>query len=272
MNDVIKIFVIVITPILGLIVGSFLNVVIYRLGNDMSLVKPNSQCPKCHNPIKWYDNIPVLSFIILRGRCRHCKEKISFRYPAIELLNAVMWTLCLLCFTNFILPDNPMSWYRFIAYAIACSTLICIFFIDLDKMIIPEVLQLILLLCGVVLLLEDTSLETIMLKVFGFLGAGLLFYIVNLVFKLIRKRDGIGFGDIELVALAGLILGGYRMIYALLIGCVGGALIYLVLFAFNKNRDKEYPFAPMLVSGIVIAMFTGDYVINWYLNLLGGVN
>ena len=106
----ISIITIVLTILLGLCVGSFLNVVIYRLPNGMSLAKPASHCPKCQNPIRWYDNIPVVSYLILGGKCRHCKEKISFRYPFVELFNTAMWFLCLLCFTNFIIPSNPMNW------------------------------------------------------------------------------------------------------------------------------------------------------------------
>lgn len=269
MEQIIQIFTIVLTILLGLVVGSFLNVVIYRLPNNMSLAKPASHCPKCGHPIKWYDNIPILSYIILGGKCRNCREKISLRYPFIEFLNMALWFVCLLVFTNFIIPSNAMNWLRFVTGCIACSALLCIFWIDLDSMEIPEVLQLVLLLCGLVLLLDNPTQETIMLKVFGFIGSGLLFYLVNLIFKLIRKTDGIGFGDVELVACAGLILGGYKMIYALIIACVGGGLFLLIYALIKKDKDKLYPFAPLLVTGIIVAMFTGDIVINWYLNLLG---
>ena len=175
----------------------------------------------------------------------------------------------MLLFTNFIIPSFELNWFRFIGYAIASSALICIFFCDLDKMEIPEVLQLVILLCGLVLLLDNPTQENIMLKVFGFIGAGLLFYLVNLIFKAIKKRDGLGFGDIELVAVAGLLLGGFKMIFALLIACIGGAIILVILSLINKTKDKEYPFATFLVTGILIAMFVGDYVVNWYLGLLG---
>ena len=265
-----QVLTIVLTIILGLAVGSFLNVVIYRMNNNMSLATPPSHCPKCDARIKWYDNIPLLSYIILRGKCRHCHTHISLRYPMVELLNCLLWFLCLMMFTNYIIPSNSMNWLRFITSCIALSSLICIFFSDLDYMEIPEVLQLVLLLCGLVLLMDDVSMNNIMLKVFGFIGAGGLFIIVNFIYKLIKKKDGIGFGDVELVACAGLILGGYKMIFGLLISCVGGALILLILFLINRNREKQYPFAVLLVPGIMIALFVGDYVVNWYLSLLGG--
>lgn len=269
MELVIKISAIVLTILLGLCVGSFLNVAIYRIPNDMSLVKPASHCPKCGEPIKWYDNIPLISYIVLRGKCRHCKEHISIRYPLVEILNMVLWFLCLMMFTNFIIPNFEMNWIRFVTSCFICSTLICIFFSDLDHLEIPEIFQIILLIFGIVLLLDNPSMETIMLKVFGFLGAGLLFLIVNLIYKLIRKRDGIGFGDIELVSIGGLILGGYKMIFALIISCVVGGIILLIISLIKKQRNKEYPFAVILTSGMFIALLAGDFVINWYLSLLG---
>ena len=265
----IQITVIILTIILGLAVGSFLNVVIYRLPNNMSLAKPASHCPKCNNPIKWYDNIPVLSYIILGGKCRHCKEKISLRYPFVELLNTALWVLCLLMFTNYIIPSFEMNWLRFIFSCIVCSTLICIFYCDLDSMEIPEIFQGILLICGLVLLLDNPSKENIMLKVFGFLGAGALFMLVNLIFKLIKKKDGIGFGDVELVACAGLILGGYKMILALIVSCVVGGIILVIIASVKKDRNREYPFAVLLTAGIAFSMFAGDYLVNLYLRLLG---
>ena len=268
MNIALQISIIVLTILVGLCVGSFLNVVIYRLPNDMSLSKPASHCPKCGETIKWYDNIPLLSYIILGGKCRHCKTKISLRYPFVELLNTFMWFLCLMMFTNLIIPTMECNWLRFGVSLVACSALICIFFSDLDKMLIPDVLQLVLLLCGLVLLLDDPSFNNILNKVLGFIGAGLLFFLVNLVYKTLRKKDGIGFGDIELVAVGGLIVGGLQMVYALLIACVGGGIILLILLAINKNRDKEYPFAVFLTVAIATSMFTGDYVVNWYLSLL----
>ena len=265
----IQIFTIVITIVVGLLVGSFLNVVIYRVPQGMSIATPPSHCPKCNERIKWYDNIPLISYIILKGKCRHCKEHISIRYPLVELTNCILWFLCLLCFTNFIIPNNMMSWIRFITSCVACSILLCIFFSDLDNMEIPDVFQIVLLLCGVVLLLEDTSFNTILVKVLGFVGAGALFIIVNLIFKGIKKRDGIGFGDVELIACAGLLLGGYNIIFALILSCVVGGLGLLIVMLVRKDKGREYPFAVLLVPGILIALFVGGFVTNWYLSLLG---
>ena len=269
MMVVIRISIIVLTIIVGLAVGSFLNVVIYRLPNNMNLSKPASHCPKCQSPIKWYDNIPVFSYIFLRGKCRHCHEKISFRYPAIELLNTILWFACLVLFTNFIVPSFTCNWIKFGVSLVACSTLICIFFCDLDHMLIPDILTGVLLLCAVVLLLDKPDFDHILLKVIGFGAMGLLFYLVNLVFKLSHKKDGIGEGDILLVMVGGLLLGIDQMLYALIIACFSALIILLIVSLVKKERGREYPFAVFLTTGIVAALFSGEYVINWYMNLLG---
>ena len=269
MEQFYQIFTIVVTLILGLCIGSFLNVVIYRLPLGMSLAKPASHCPKCNEPIKWYDNIPLFSYIFLKGKCRHCKEKISIRYPLIELTNCILWFLCLMMFTNYIIPTNPMNWLKFIVSCFICSDLLCIFFVDFDRKEIPDVFIIILLLLGVLLLLEDISLNNILLKVFGFIGAGALFFIVNFVYKLIKKKDGIGFGDVELVSCMGLILGGYNVVFCLLVSCVVGSIVLIILYNINKQKEKEYPFAVILVPGFILGLFIGDIVISWYLNMMG---
>jgi len=270
MNIIIRVAIIVLTIMVGLAVGSFLNVVIYRLPNNMSLSKPASHCPKCNHKIKWYDNIPVLSYIILRGKCRYCKEKISFRYPAIELINMTLWFICLICFTNVIVPTMAVNWIKFGTSLITCSALICIFCIDLDHMVIPDVLQGVFLVAALVLLLDKPDFKHILLKLIGFGAMFLLFYIVNTCYKLIKHRDGIGFGDVILASLGGLYLGIYEMLYGLLIACISGAIILILIGLIKKEKGREYPFATFLTGGILIAMFTGEYVINWYSKLLGG--
>ena len=271
MDTVLRISIIVLTVLVGLAVGSFLNVVIYRLPNDMSLSKPASHCPKCKEKIKWYDNIPLLSYILLRGKCRHCKEPISLRYPFIELINTVLWVLALTLFTNVIVPSFECNWIKFGVSLVAISTLICICMSDFDHMLIPDILQGVLLLCGIVLLLDKPSFDVILLKVIGFVAMGLLFYLVNLVFKLTHKKDGLGQGDILLVMIGGLMLGIYQMLYALLISCISALIVLLIISLKNKEKGKEYPFAVFLTTGIAVALFSGEYVVNWYMNLLGGL-
>ena len=268
-ENVVRIFTIILTILIGLAVGSFLNVLIYRVPEGMNIATPPSHCPKCDHRLKWYDNIPLLSYIILRGKCRYCGTHISLRYPLVELLNTVLWFICLMCFTSYIIPGMEMNWIKFITSCFVCSLLICIFFSDLDHMEIPDIFQLGLLICGLVLCLDHVNEENIMLKVFGFLGAGALFIITNYLYKLIRKREGIGFGDVELIACAGLILGGYNVIVALLLSCVVGGAGLLIYSLINKTSEKEHPFAVLLVPGILISLFVGQYIVDWYFSLLG---
>ena len=266
---VIQISTIILTILVGLAVGSFLNVVIYRLPNNMSLSRPKSHCPKCEHSLAWYDNIPLLSYVMLGGKCRFCKTKISLRYPLIEFTNMVLWFLCLMMFTNFIIPSMTVNWYRFACYCIICSTLICIFFIDLDHLVIHDVLQIVLLICAIVLIFEDLSWQTLLNKAIGCVVSGLIFYLVRVIFKLVKHKEALGLGDVFLVAIMGLALGGYRILFALILSCLVGGIILLTIALINKDKNKQYPFALLLVPGFLVSMFVGDYVVNFYLSLLG---
>ena len=161
----------ILVAVLGLCVGSFLNVVIYRVPNKMSIAFPNSHCPNCKEPIKWYDNIPLFSYIFLRGKCRHCNERISIKYPFVELLNAIMWVLCLYVFYRF-------GAVVYISFMIVSSILIVISFIDFEHMIILDRFQIMLLIIGVVLCVFGTDLNFAD-RLIGFAVGGLvmaLFY------------------------------------------------------------------------------------------------
>ena len=180
--DQIKIIAIVLSAILGLCVGSFLNVVIYRLPNGMNLAKPASHCPKCNNPIKWYDNIPVLSYLILGGKCRHCKEHISIRYTIVELLNALLWVGAVLMFWSRNIPYT-------ITVCIACSILICIFFIDLEHYIIPDSMIITILLMSICSMFVSEEKLNIPLssRLIAFGLVALVFMIIVMMEKLLKK-------------------------------------------------------------------------------------
>ena len=261
--DEIKIIAIVLSAILGLCVGSFLNVVIYRLPNGMNLAKPASHCPKCNNKIKWYDNIPVLSYIFLLGKCRHCKEPISIRYTIVELLNALLWVCSILMF-----------WDRSIFYSITlcvtCSVLICIFFIDLEHMIIPDSLQLCLLACAIVMIFAEWDYDnTWLVKLYGLLVLGGFSAILHYGALILFKKEALGGGDVKLLAVCGLLLGLTNSILALVIACVSASIVLLVVKAIKKyKKDKEYPFAPFIVFGVLISLFFGYYLIQGYLEII----
>lgn len=261
-----KITAIVLTLLIGLCVGSFLNVVIYRLPNKMSLAKPASHCPKCSYVLKWYDNIPLLSYIILGGKCRSCKNKISIRYPLIEFLNMVLWFLSLMLNTNFIIQSIQTNYLMFALTCITFSTLLCVFCCDLDNMEIPDEFQLLLLVLGIVGFLSNgISTES---KVYGFLLGGGFFGLFALLFYLIRKREGLGFGDVKLMAVLGLFMGLQNTIICIILSTISGAIVLSILSIKNKGeRNKEYPFATFIVPSAIISILAGNYIANWYLSL-----
>lgn len=247
--------------ILGLCVGSWLNVVIYRLPNGMNMSFPGSHCTTCDYVLKWYDNIPVLSWLMLGGKCRKCREPISVRYTIVELANMVLWLLSAVLF-----------WKQSFVYAclsaVVCSVLICIFFIDLEYMLIFDCFTILIALCGVAAMFTD-SFTGPWDHVIGVAAGGLLF--AGLYFGVLRLlgREGIGFGDVLLAAAAGLLLGWQKLILAMLIASVAGSIILVALrHARRDEKDKEYPFAPFIVVGVAVAMLFGSPVLNWYVALL----
>lgn len=262
----IKIIAYVVAVLCGLCVGSFLNVVIYRLPNGMSIVKPPSHCPKCGHKLKWYDNIPVLSYIILGGRCRECGEHISFRYTIVELLNAALWILCVLLF-----------WDKCVLYAvaaaIACSLLICIAFIDLETLYMFDILT--YLIAVPVIMMTISSLAFgygagWTERLIGAAASGAFFAAAYFIGKLALKREAMGVGDIIFEAFTGALLGWKAWLFALVVSSVSAAVVMLPISLAVKNKDggeKEFPFAPALAFGTAAAMFFAEPVINFYLGL-----
>lgn len=252
------------TALLGLCTGSFLNVVIYRLPNNMSLAKPASHCTKCGYELKWRDNIPLISYMFLGGKCRKCKARISLRYPLVEAINAFLWILSLRVFFDWTLKGAIMS----LAVAIASSLLICIFFIDLDHMLIFNRFSIGLALCGIVLAPIDNSVMWYDRLIGGTAGA-VSFLAIYYCALVILKKEGLGLGDVKLAAAAGLFLGWQRFILAILIASLLGSIIMLSLGAVRKERaGTEFPFGPFMVIGIAIAAFFGTQIISLYLGLI----
>lgn len=266
----VKVAVIVLTLLVGLCVGSFLNVVIYRLPLHMSLSKPASHCPNCDYKLKWYDNIPLLSYIFLKGKCRNCKTKISPRYPIIEFSNMALWFLSLMLNTNFIIQSMQTNYLMFTLTCIAFSILLCVFCCDLDNMEIPDEFQIGLLILGIVgFLSNDISASS---KVYGFLLGGGFFGIFALLFWLIKKKEGLGIGDIKLMAVLGLFMGLEKIIVCIILSTISGAIILTILSIKNKGeKNKEYPFATFIVPSAIIAILAGQYIVNWYLSLFAVV-
>ncbi len=251
----------ILAGILGLCVGSFLNVVIYRLPNEMNLSKPGSHCTKCSYSLKWYDNIPVLSYLLLGGKCRKCKTRISPRYMIVEIVNAVFWLMAAGMFWE----SSPV--YA-CAVAVACSALICIFFIDLEHMLIYNRFTLLVALGGIVGMFTPSGASW-QDRLIGMVVGGVVF--LGLYYGAIAalKQEGLGFGDVKYAAAAGLLLGWQKLLFAVLAASVTGAVVMVITNRMtNAEKRKEYPFGPYLVAGTLIALFFGDSVISWYLGLL----
>lgn len=270
----------VIAGIFGLIIGSFLNVVIYRVPEGMSIAFPPSHCPKCNYKLKWYDNIPVLSYIMLGGKCRSCKEKISIRYTIVELLNMLLWILCVAAFLNksgtsevtrLVYVDYNKLAYAVIAM-ITCSIFLCVAFIDLKHTFIPDRFQVMLGILGLLAIASNfagfNDGITWQERVIGAVGAFALFLIIYFGGKAVYKREAMGFGDVKLVAVSGLIIGWKNMILAVLIAAIVASVV-LVIARRVRDDEKyhEYPFGPFLVLGMIIAMMAGTPIINAYLSL-----
>lgn len=250
----------ILAGVLGLCVGSFLNVVIYRVPNGMSLAKPPSHCPQCGTRIKWYDNIPVLSYCFLGGKCRSCGAHIPFRYTLVELANALLWLACVFAF-----------WERSIPYAciaaVACSVFLCVACIDLEHMLVFDRFVVILAALGVASIFFD-GFAPWWSHLVGGGGGGLVLLLIGLVLTKLLKKDALGGGDVKLVAAFGLLLGWEKLLLGLLVASLTASVALLVLRLVRKDeRGREYPFAPFLVFGAAVAMFVGELVIEWYLSL-----
>ena len=251
----------VLTSVFGLCVGSFLNVVIYRVPEGMSIASPKSHCPKCGYKLKPYDNIPVISYMILGGKCRSCRERISPRYMLVELANMFLWMGCLLFFGKTSLV------YTYVA-AVALSVCVCIFFIDLDTMLIYDRFQIMFALLGGFAAFLD-NYEGFLAHILAGIAAGLIFLLLALAFKKVTGKDALGGGDIKLVACMGVFLGWKKLLLAILVSSFVASIVLVVLRRINGyEKGKEYPFGPFLTSGFAFSLFFGERIIDAYISLL----
>ncbi len=251
----------------GLVVGSFLNVCIYRVPKGLSIVIPSSRCPSCNNPIKPWDNIPVLSYIFLMGRCRSCKAKISIKYPAVEFMNAVLYVTVLWRFG----PD--VSWPLLI-YFIFVSSMIVITFIDLEYQIIPDGITLpgtvLALVFGSTILPDPfsrTDLLGFKVSIIGLLLGGGLFYMIRLVGTAVFKKEAMGGGDIKMMAMVGGLLGWKGVLFTTFLGSLLGSVVGVFLMIIKgRERVSQIPFGPYLALAAVLSLFFGQEILIWYLH------
>ncbi len=243
-------FLIIITIIYGIIIGSFLNVCIYRIPKNESIVTDRSHCMTCGHKLKWYDLVPLVSYLTLGGKCRYCKTKISKQYPVIEFTNGVLYGI-LVVVNGFNIST--------ILFCLCSSALLALSVIDWRTFEIPIAFNIFIGILGIIRLLTD--LEHWYVYIIGFLAVSGFLYLLFLI----TKGRGIGGGDIKLMAAAGLLIGWKNIILALGIGCVLGSIIHIILMKV-QNKERVLAFGPYLSLGIYIAMLYGNQIIEWYIN------
>jgi leader peptidase (prepilin peptidase)/N-methyltransferase len=233
--------------ILGLLFGSFAAALSYRLPRGESIAKGRSKCPQCHKEIAWFDNIPLFSYLALRGKCRHCHKKISIRYPIIELGTAVVFVLTYVLNTKYIIPY--LSWPIALIFAFI---FVVIFIIDWEQQIIPDELVFIALgVVFVVFLLTDYD------KIFLHFFAGFASSLFLLLINLLTRGRGMGLGDVKLAIVMGTILGIYSINWMLVSFVVGGITGLTLIIAGRAKMADKIAFGPFLIAGFFVTLFGG---------------
>ena len=241
--------------ILGLIVGSFCNVCIYRIPKNESIIYPASHCPKCRTTIRPFDNIPLLSYILLKGRCRNCGSKISIQYPIVEFLTGIIYLIIYLIYGLSI---------QSLIYTILSSALIIIAFIDLNELIVPDVISLPGIAAGLILSFFVPYISFINSALGVVIGGGIIL-IIGLVGSMIFKKEAMGGGDVKLAAMIGAFLGWRYIIISMFLGFFLGALTGIILVLSKiKRREDMVPFGPFIVLGSLITLLCGEKIILWY--------
>ncbi|MFH1488531.1 MAG: prepilin peptidase [Pseudomonadota bacterium] len=244
----------------GLALGSFLNVCIYRIPLKKSIVTPPSGCPRCGRRIKIYDNIPVLSYAFLLGKCRHCRGRISLRYPVVELITGLLSTALFLNFGPG--PDYFLS-------LLFLSSLVVISFIDLDHQIIPDVISLPGILIGLIASVFWLPRVSWSDSIIGILAGGGFLYLVAAGYEKFTGREGMGGGDIKLLAMIGAWMGWKSLPYIVFISSLTGTVMGGGALLLSKRGYRaKIPFGPFLALGALIYFFFGIELVSWYFNLL----
>ncbi len=238
----------------GAVIGSFLNVVIYRVPLGKSIVSPRSACPKCGSHLAWYDNIPIVGWLLIGGKCRTCREPVSIQYPIVELITVLLFVL--------VVWMTPLSALMFSRLLLVCI-LIALFGIDLEHQILPNSITLPGIVAGILLSFvappgwKDALIGTV-------LGAAIL-YGIAAAYYLARREEGLGMGDVKMLAMIGAFLGWKAVLVTLVLSSFAGALVGVVLIAVQKGSMKfALPFGTFLSVGALVAMLAGEPLVAWY--------
>ncbi|MGH9387120.1 MAG: prepilin peptidase [Vicinamibacterales bacterium] len=246
--------VLLLSALLGLAIGSFLNVCIYRLPLGQSLVSPRSRCPKCGHALSWFDNIPVVSWAVLGGTCRSCRATISAQYPIVELITALMFVAVV-----WVTPPGP----QLAARLIFVCMLIVLFGIDLEHQLLPNVITLPGIALGLLFsLVGPPGWQGAVIG--AVIGAGMLYGIAALYY-MVRREEGLGMGDVKMLAMIGAFLGWQAVLVTLVLSSFAGALVGVALMAAQRGDMKlALPFGTFLALGAVAAMLVGEPLVGWY--------
>ncbi len=258
LGDGLPIMVYALVGLLGLVLGSFFNVCIYRLPREESIVWPGSHCPRCGHALSAWENIPLVSFLLLKGSCRHCRQPIAYRYPLIELLTAFLMIALVRRF--------GISW-PFLQGAVLAGALVVVTFIDWEHQIIPDVVSIPGLLVGLGCswLTGNPGWKS---SLIGLAVGGGLLYLLAAGYELLAKREGMGGGDIKLLAMIGAFLGWTGVLVTVILASLVGSLLGIALILFwKKGRTHALPFGPFLALGALFHLFRGPELIAWYLNI-----
>ncbi len=260
----------------GLLIGSFWNVCIYRLPRDLSIVSPRSFCPRCNRGIAWFDNVPLLSFLVLAGRCRHCHERISMRYPIVELLTAAVF----FCSVWFLGP-TPAG----LKLCVFAAIVIALFFSDLEERILPDEFTLGGTVVGVIfaafvplnwglarMLISSGSNERLISvgeSLFAAVFCAGALWLVGMLYQKVRHREGLGLGDVKMVAMIGAFLGVQGALLTLIVGSLLGAVVGLCYIWFTGKDASTYelPFGSFLAAAALGVGFFSEVILNWYSRL-----
>lgn len=242
---------------LGLIIGSFLNVIIYRLPKNESIIFPGSHCPYCNHKIPCYDNIPLLSFLILKGKCRYCKKKISFQYPIIEFISGLILLL------SFFLYSFTL---RFAAASIFLYLLLPVFVIDLKHQVISDKITISGIVLGFAFSFFLPNINWLG-SLQGIAVGGITLLLISVAGKWIFKKEAMGMGDVMLFMMVGAFIGWRNVVLTLILASILGSVVGLAILAKKKKKDSVIPFGPFISIAAVVAYFWGNLLIAKYLSI-----
>ncbi len=266
MLDVLPVwFLTIIAGLLGAILGSFANVCIWRMPRDESIVRPPSHCPRCGHRLAWWENVPVLSYLFLRGRCRTCRERISVRYPLVELFT-ILLSLLVWWWTG-----DPIDYLLY--FCLLFVPLVIVTVIDLEHRIIPDEISLPGIPVGIAVhTITHASMGYGWAALDGLLGAlvgGGVLFLVAFAYEKLKKQEGLGGGDIKLIAMLGAFLGWRAAILTLFAASLLGSIVGLILvLILRKGMKYAIPFGPFLVAGGMLYFFFGNNFLRWYAGFL----